>query len=97
MAANFVETLNSLAAVSAPLRQFTSQNTFPEFYPSSVLIFAFEGAVSESGLHEAANTVNEQAQAELGFDDAELSELSYAAGVPEISQLHARSAPDTSQ
>jgi hypothetical protein len=97
MAAAFVEALNGLTVAPEPLQQFTSQNTFAEFYSSSFPVFALGSKVSKSDLQQAAKVVNEQAQAELGFEDSELAEMGYAAVVPESWQLHKRSAPDVAR
>jgi hypothetical protein len=94
MAAAFVEALNGLTVAPEPLQQFTSQNTFAEFYSSSFPVFALGSEMSESDLQQAAKVVNEQAQADLGFEDSELAEMGFAAVVPEPWQLHERSAPD---
>ncbi|CAE7195323.1 hypothetical protein CFE70_007564 [Pyrenophora teres f. teres 0-1] len=97
MAAAFVKALSGLTVAPEPLQQFTSQNTFAEFYSSSFPVFALGSEVSESDLQQAAKVVNEQAQAELGYEDEELAEMGYAAVVPEPWQLHGRRAPDAAR
>jgi hypothetical protein len=79
---------------SAPLEKFTSRNNFAEFYSSSFPLFALGSEVSELDLKEAADTINKQAATELGFDDAELAEMGYAATVPKIWQLHEKAPSD---
>lgn len=93
MAADFVEALNGMTVAPEPLQPYSSQNTFPEFYSSSFPVFALGSQVSASDLQEAATVVNEQAQAELGFEESELAEMGYAASVPEPWQLE-KSAAD---
>jgi hypothetical protein len=97
MATDFVDALDGLTVTAEGLQQFTFQNTFPEFYSSSFAIFALGPEVSKSDLEEAAKAINEQAQAELGFDDSELAEMGYAAAVSDLCQLHQGSAPDVAR
>ncbi|KAJ4347490.1 hypothetical protein N0V95_005411 [Ascochyta clinopodiicola] len=97
MAAAFVKALNGLNLAPEPLQQFTSQDTFAEFFSSSFPVFALGSEVSKSDLQQAAKVVNQQARTELGFEDLELAEMGYAAAVPEPWRLHERSAPDAAR
>ncbi|EDU46312.1 hypothetical protein PtrSN002B_007635 [Pyrenophora tritici-repentis] len=97
MAAAFVEALNGLKVAPKPLQQFTSQNTFAEFYSSSFPVFALGSGVSNSDLQQATRVINQQAEADLGYEESELAEMGYAAAVPEPWQLHERSAPDAAR
>jgi hypothetical protein len=94
MAAAFVKIVDGLTVPPGPLQQFTSRRDFAEFPSSSVPIFALEAQVSELDLKQAADKANEQACAELCFDDAELAEMGYAAAVPQPWQLHERALKD---
>jgi hypothetical protein len=94
MAATFVHTVNGMAVVPGPLKRFTSRRDFAEFYSSSLPVFALGPDVPRTDLGEVANHANEQARAELGFEDVELAEMGYAAAVPQAWQLYERSPQD---
>lgn len=93
MAEAFVQATNGLTVPLGSLRRYTTQNSFADFTTSPFPIFALsESGVSQHHLQQATQEINEQAQAELGFDDTELSELGYAAIVPKTWQLNTKGA-----
>jgi hypothetical protein len=94
MATTFIQEIKGLAMPPGPLGKFPSRKDFAEFYSSSFPLFALGSEVSESDLKEAANTINEQAATELGFDDAEFAEMGYAACVPKTWQLYKKAPSD---
>jgi hypothetical protein len=94
MASAFVKTVDSLSLQLGPLQKFIRRNDFPEFFKSAFPVFALDTRVSESDLKQLADTANRQAQAELGFDEAELKEMGYVAAIPQPWQLCERAPID---
>jgi hypothetical protein len=88
MTTTFIQAADGLKVPAGPLQRFTSRRDFAEFYPSSFAVFALGSAVSESDMRLAVQTANQQACADLGFDDAELAEMAYVAAIPQQWQLH---------
>jgi hypothetical protein len=82
MDAAFVRAVNNRSVPLGSLQDFTTQNNFAEFYSSSFPVFAIGNNVSELEVTKAVDTVNEQACIDLGFEDAELKEMGYAAAIP---------------
>jgi hypothetical protein len=97
MAAAFAQAVDGLTLPLGLLHEFTTRNDFAEFYSSSFPVFALGTQVSESDLNQTANTANEQACTELGFQDVELKEMGYAAAVPQLWRLHWRAPLDVVQ
>jgi hypothetical protein len=94
MTATFVQTVNGMTVLPGPLQRFTSRREFAEFYSSSFPVFALGTDVSRTDLREVTNQANEQARAELSFEEAELAEMGYAAAVPQAWQLYERAPQD---
>jgi hypothetical protein len=84
---DFVQALQDMTVASEPLAQFKTIDCSPTAFP----VFALTSQVSETALQDAANSFNDQAQAELGFSDEEFAEMGVAARVPESWQLQGRS------
>jgi hypothetical protein len=82
MDAAFIRAVNDRSVPLGSLQDFTTQNTFAEFYSSSFPVFAIGNQVSELDITKVIDTANEQACIELGFEDAELKEMGYAAAIP---------------
>jgi hypothetical protein len=94
MAFVFVKTVDGLSLQLGPLQKSIRRSNFPEFFESSFPVFALEPRVSESDLKQVADTVNKQAQAELGFEEADMQEMGYVATISHPWQLCERAPID---